>query len=86
MCPNHDHYHPGRSLRKIRPFELGFEVTVFLKWLIWGLSKSRFKKSHLEASKAKEALESASTPPDLIEAQIAFRKAKARYEATLPKS
>jgi len=37
-------------------------------------------------SKAKEALESASTPPDLIEAQIAFRKAKARYEATLPKS
>jgi F-type H+-transporting ATPase subunit epsilon len=37
-------------------------------------------------SKAKEALVSASTPPDLIEAQIAFRKAKARYEATLPKS
>jgi len=37
-------------------------------------------------SKAKAALEEASTPPDLIEAQIAYRKAKARYEATLPKS
>jgi F-type H+-transporting ATPase subunit epsilon len=37
-------------------------------------------------SKAKAALETASTPPDLIEAQIAYRKAKARYEATLPKS
>ena len=37
-------------------------------------------------SKAKAALEEASTPADLIEAQIAYRKAKARFEATLPKS
>jgi len=37
-------------------------------------------------SKAKAALEEASTPSDLIEAQIAYRKAKARFEATLPKS
>ena len=37
-------------------------------------------------SKAKSALEEASTPADLIEAQIAYRKAKARFEATLPKS
>jgi len=36
-------------------------------------------------SKAKAALEEASTPADLIEAQIAYRKAKARFEATLPK-
>ena len=37
-------------------------------------------------SKAKAALEEASTPADLIEAQIAYRIAKARFEATLPKS
>ena len=37
-------------------------------------------------SKAKAALEEASTPADLIEAQIAYRKAKARFEATIPKS
>jgi len=37
-------------------------------------------------AKAKEALEQASTPSDVIEAQIAYRKAKARYEATLVKS
>nr|YP_009646443.1 CF1 epsilon subunit of ATP synthase [Chloropicon maureeniae]QBX98167.1 CF1 epsilon subunit of ATP synthase [Chloropicon maureeniae] len=37
-------------------------------------------------TKAKQALEEASNPPDLIEAQIAYRKAKARFEATLVKS
>ena len=47
------------------------------------LEKDKVEES---LSKAKAALEAASTPPDLIEAQIAYRKAKARYEATLPKS
>ena len=39
-----------------------------------------------DLSSAETALEQASKPADLIEAQIAYRKAKARYEATLVKS
>ena len=51
-------------------------------------SGTSLEKTEMEdnLSKAKAALEEASTPSDLIEAQIAYRKAKARFEATLPKS
>ena len=51
-------------------------------------SSTSLEKATVEEnlSKAKDALEVASTPADLIEAQIAYRKAKARFEATLPKS
>mmetsp|Transcript_4876 Transcript_4876/g.12757 ORF Transcript_4876/g.12757 Transcript_4876/m.12757 type:complete len:134 (-) Transcript_4876:1218-1619(-) len=37
-------------------------------------------------NRAKEVLDEVSTPPDRIEAELAYRKAKARYEATLVKS
>ena len=51
-------------------------------------SGTSLEKTEMEdnLSKAKAALEEASAPSDLIEAQIAYRKAKARFEATLPKS
>ena len=47
------------------------------------LDKEKVKE---DLSSAETALEQASKPADLIEAQIAYRKAKARYEATLVKS
>jgi len=86
ILPNHA---PLLTALEIGPLRLRNENKEWLSFAVMGgfaTIKDNALTLIVNQAESGTSLEKASTPADLIEAQIAYRKAKARFEATLPKS